>query len=103
MKTCYIIIFDKIENKTNKAELVEAIRSSYISKQGKENMFLIIIENKTKTKDIFELINSKINFKAEILVSEFTNFYGHFLNAEVNDWIMSQFPDKEWIGGHVEK
>ncbi len=102
MKTSFIIIFDNITDIDHRNEFIEAIRSNFVSKQGRENMFIIIQDKRIEPKDIYELIESKTSFELDILICEFENFYGNFMSREVTEWIVSQYPNKEWIKDYDE-
>lgn len=91
MKSPFIIVFDDIADKANIAILVEVITSNFVSKKAKENLFIIVSEDK-KTKEVFELVKSKINFSASIIVIELNSFYGNFFDIGTANWIKETFP-----------
>lgn len=95
MKYPFIIVIDNVPDKANVAFLVDVITSSFVSKRGRENFFIIISEN-NRSKDIFELIKSKINFNADILIIELDNFYGNFFDINTVNWVKENFPEMNY-------
>lgn len=94
MKSPYIIIIEDTLDKKNKEELIEIIRSNYISKQAKDNAYLISIINNQEPKEVFKFIESKVSFELTILIVELSKFYG-VLFSEAIEWLEVHFKDKE--------
>ncbi len=96
MRKPFAIVFDPITDASNLENFEETIRSNYISKKAKENVFFVIAEN-SKSKEIFDNLNSKFKFKPSIMVVRLDYFYGTFDKSAV-EWIHEQFPDFDWEG-----
>ena len=73
MKKAIAVIFDPIVDVKHMAEFEEVIRSNYVSKRGKENVFILALNEEQNSKDIHDFILSKCSFKPSLLESFFSN------------------------------
>lgn len=96
MKEPYVIVFEQISDKTKKEEFAELIRSNFISKKGTSFSFIISAQDVKQTKEIFDIIESKLSFKADFFVVEMNNFYGNFY-PDALTWMYEQFPSSNFI------
>ncbi len=94
MRAIYAIIFDTIDDSSNFTNFEETIRSYYISKKAKHNVFFVIAAN-SSSKIIFDNLQSKFNFIPSIMVVRLGEFYGSFDDSAIK-WMHEQFPDLPW-------
>ena len=95
MKKAFAIIFDPL-SKPIMDDFEEVIRSNYISKRAKDNMYIVVVENNINPKDIFVNLRSKVSPEISFLIIVMSEYYGLFKESAV-DWIKEQFPDMTWV------
>ncbi len=95
MKDPYIIIYDNFDDPEHENLFVEAITSNFVSKKGRENMYIIINDKELNSVDIFELIKSKLDIESNFIVVKLDDFYGTF-NYHALEWLKHKFPDSNW-------
>lgn len=95
MKKAVIIIYDDVPT-ANMENFLEAIRSNFVSKKGKSNVFIVIVESTTDPKEVFDIVEKSTNFKPDILVVSMEKFYGYFIDEGAVEWLKSQLPDVNW-------
>lgn len=93
MKKPFLIIIDDIISAEILNEFSDVITSSYPSKKGKQNIFVIAAEEKETPKDIVTIFRSKMKSKLDFIVIELDKFYG-FFPQPVIDWIKITFPNR---------
>lgn len=97
MKKAIAVIFDKIEDAQQMTEFEEVIRSNYISKRAKENVFILALNEEPNAKDIHDQIEQKCSFKPNILVIKMEYFFGNFDSKDFIAWFKEQFSHMTWI------
>uniref|UniRef100_UPI00404B57CA hypothetical protein n=1 Tax=Flavobacterium sp. TaxID=239 RepID=UPI00404B57CA len=96
MKKPFFIIHDKIIDPVQASEFTEVLTSNFISKKAKEDAYVIIVED-MDSKEVYELLASKLSFDSRLMVIEMTNFYGFFITGAVFEWLKESFPTWNWI------
>jgi hypothetical protein len=96
MKKSFAIIFDPIIQESDEKKFVEAIRSKYVSKKAKNNMYIIISDHDESSKLIYDDLFSRMNFPISFLVIQLDSFYGLFQEEAVS-WLRDQFPKHNWV------
>ena|ERR1700757_2375755 len=99
MNSPFVIVYDNFLDKTNEAQFIEVLTSSFISKKGKNYMYFISVDTEKykEAKDIYNLLASKLKFDSSFIVIELSNFYGAFSSGDVLDWVKEQFPNWHFI------
>jgi hypothetical protein len=97
MKKAIAVIFDPIVDVKHMAEFEEVIRSNYVSKRGKENVFILALNEEQNSKDIHDFILSKCSFKPSLLVIKMEYFYGMFQSNDFIEWFKGQFSHMDWL------
>lgn len=95
MKKSFAIIFDPL-NKSLMDGFEETIRSNYISKKAKENMYIIVVDNVSSPKEIFENLRSKLDPEISFLVIDMSAYYGLFKESAIV-WLKEQLPSTNWV------
>ena len=97
MKYPYIVIFVKFNTPENEQEFTEVMTSNFVSKRIHNNIFAFKKEKGTKPADVFNLIETKLSFKTNIMILKLSDFYGTFSNNGIG-WIKENFSEISWIG-----
>lgn len=96
MKEPYIIIYNSFDSPKDEVLFIEAIASNFISKKGRDNMYIINSDKGLFAADIHKLLTSKLNIESDFLVVGLSNFYGTFNNDGIK-WLKKEFPDINWL------
>jgi hypothetical protein len=97
MKKAVALIFDPIVNTNQMTEFEEVIRSNYISKRAKANVFVLSMNEDVNSKDIHNSILEKCSFRPSFLIIKMEYFYGNFISKDFVAWFKEQFSDINWI------
>ncbi len=92
----FLIVFDRIDEHSSKEELIETIRSLYVSKLANSNSYAIIAKKDSSCQDIYNSIFSKLDSKTNFIVIEMGAFYGN-LTPDCVNWLKEQFPESNWL------
>ena len=68
MNKPFVVIFDNTVEKQNLETFFEAIRSSYVSKRGNKNVFILSAPSETKAEEIYKNIEKKVILKLSLLL-----------------------------------
>ncbi len=91
MKKPFVVIFDTIDNENEMSDFEEVIRSNYVSKKGKENVFIIAADENEKSKNIHNFIMERCSFSPSLLVIKMEFFYGMFNSNDFIPWFREHF------------
>ena len=91
MNKPYLILFETPEKEEYFDKFLEVIRSTFVSKKGKENSIIISVQENMSTKEIYDYLKAKLDNNISFIIIPFIEFYGR-LSTEVWEWLQDTFP-----------